>query len=354
MVLTPPDTGPTGPLTAAEAGHCFRPWPRLSPLECAEWIRWRIRRRIPTSVLRLGDGEFAVLGFGLESPRTATDRALRIWMGDRAGNLDDVAIGRLAEDLRAAVRSADLIGIPRPSRQKGEQECGNIVPIVRHHHLRRCAQVFTDSGLHHFLQMSLSFKLILANLPFLGLITPRDLGPSLEEQFGIATTRRYPVAAERFHFTSPADDVRQTWPDVEPPHYPDRYLELLEELQVPFRGAVFLVGAGAFGKVYCHKIRSLGGIAIDVGSLLDAWAQLSTRKRIHDLMPLFSLAAYDNKASRLHDRRERLRESLVGSYLSNRIYPGEIAFLVSWSRPRLLAAQIVSLLGSTAAPQFRP
>ena len=41
---------------------------------------------------------------------------------------------------------------------------------------------------------------------------------------------------------------------------------------MPFPGALFLVGAGAFGKIYCHWIRDRGGIAVDIGSLFDSWA----------------------------------------------------------------------------------
>jgi hypothetical protein len=54
-------------------------------------------------------------------------------------------------------------------------------------------------------------------------------------------------------------------------HYPNRFLELLDEINVPFEGAVFLVGAGYLGKPYCQRIKNLGGIALDIGSIYDSW-----------------------------------------------------------------------------------
>ena len=67
-------------------------------------------------------------------------------------------------------------------------------------------------------------------------------------------------------------------------HYPARFVELRSGLTVPFRGAVFLVGAGALGKIYCHWIKERGGIALDIGSMCDAWADVGRlRKSCHRL-----------------------------------------------------------------------
>jgi hypothetical protein len=41
-----------------------------------------------------------------------------------------------------------------------------------------------------------------------------------------------------------------------------------------------LVGAGMPGKVYCHIIRSAGGIALDIGSTMDVLAGVRSRPNI--------------------------------------------------------------------------
>lgn len=61
------------------------------------------------------------------------------------------------------------------------------------------------------------------------------------------------------------------------PHFPDRYRELRRELKVPRRGAVFLIAAGLPGKVYCDWLKMRGAIAIDIGSIVDAWMGFDTR-----------------------------------------------------------------------------
>lgn len=61
-------------------------------------------------------------------------------------------------------------------------------------------------------------------------------------------------------------------------HFPDRYRKILAELdREDFTGHTFLVGAGLLGKIYCARIRRAGGIAIDIGSLIDVLMGKSVR-----------------------------------------------------------------------------
>jgi hypothetical protein len=60
--------------------------------------------------------------------------------------------------------------------------------------------------------------------------------------------------------------------------YPDVYQRLCEEIASRERhGQLFLVGAGFLGKYYCELIKRSGGMAVDVGSLMDVWMGLSVR-----------------------------------------------------------------------------
>jgi hypothetical protein len=69
----------------------------------------------------------------------------------------------------------------------------------------------------------------------------------------------------------------------------------METLHVAWPGQAFLIGAGVLGKVYCHRVKELGGVAIDVGSLIDAWAGVESRLRFARFRECFSI-----------DRHERL------------------------------------------------
>lgn len=296
----------------------FLPTPRLSPLSALRWLKARIRAAEPTSVVRLGDGEFAMLGFGNEAPEPHSERSLRIWFGDYRPTRP--ALDAFASELRDAVRAADLIGLPRLSRQQAGELCSYIRPIFANHRLESPHQVFTDSGLHHFLQLALAFEELVRNLPFLGIISPRPLEMQLSSVFGIQEVVRYPIAAEFM--------TRESAASSELPHYPDRYEELRHGLKVPFRGAVFLVGAGAFGKVYCHWIQERGGIALDIGSLFDAWAGIASRQRISKLSQYMSLDTY-SKPTTESERHARYRDVLRNFEFGISPSHDELEFLLS-------------------------
>jgi hypothetical protein len=54
----------------------------------------------------------------------------------------------------------------------------------------------------------------------------------------------------------------------------------MNSLQVKFPGQLFLIGAGVWGKIYCNRIKSLGGIAIDVGAVCDVWINIPSRPAV--------------------------------------------------------------------------
>jgi hypothetical protein len=61
-------------------------------------------------------------------------------------------------------------------------------------------------------------------------------------------------------------------------HYPDVFNTLREKIQSSdLSGHLFLIGAGLLGKVYCELVRQSGGMAIDVGSMMDVWVGKGVR-----------------------------------------------------------------------------
>jgi hypothetical protein len=70
--------------------------------------------------------------------------------------------------------------------------------------------------------------------------------------------------------------------NLKEPLYPNLYQQTLTEVhQLDVKGKLCLVGAGLAGKVFCSKIAAMGGVALDVGSMMDAWAGKKARK-YHD------------------------------------------------------------------------
>ena len=233
---------------------------RLTAFQVFLAIRGRMRARDPMSVIRLGDGEGAIMGYPRMTTRAHVDRSLRIWLRHTA--VDDGDVVQLSRALRDAVREADIVGAPRRKQiELGHPLWGAVHEELVALELPGPDAALTHTALHRLLQHALLYRPLLEGLDYLGLITCRRVEDELRELFGIGEVRWYGVQGE----------LEETG-EVETPHYPDGFEELRETLEVPYRGAVFLVGAGVFGKIYCHWIKERGGIAIDVGSIFDTWA----------------------------------------------------------------------------------
>lgn len=257
----------------ASAGHRWfgrrkpapekRPARRLTAFEVFLHVREKMRSQTPASVIRLGDGEGALLGYPTMTNRQDVDRSLLIWLRTKA--VDEPDVLSLVDALKHAVANADIVGLPRGKQieQEGFHLWRAVQQSVDALGLLSPAVLETHTALHRLLQHALLYRPILKDSPFLGIISCRPIAAPLRELFNIGEVRWHGVRGE----------LDATGP-VEQPHYPDGFHELKHTLTVPFRGALFLVGAGAFGKVYCQWIKERGGIAIDIGSIFDAWANV--------------------------------------------------------------------------------
>ncbi|GEA07011.1 hypothetical protein KUL42_17720 [Alteromonas sp. KUL42] len=237
---------------------------KLNGFEVADFLIQRIEAKLPTSLIRLGDGEGELMGFPTISSRKEVNRSLRVWFDDVS--MPDEELEVLSHSIREAVRNADVLGIPREKqklRHKGYQQ---VFDTIEHYNLAKSNMAFTDAGIHRYLTFCQLYRKILKDREFVGLIGARDISGIIKEYFRVNETKNYIVRAEREFLGEELGC-----------HFPDRYKEIYETLDVPYQGALFLVGAGGLGKIYCHWIKQRGGIAIDVGALFDAWSGVRSR-----------------------------------------------------------------------------
>ena len=64
------------------------------------------------------------------------------------------------------------------------------------------------------------------------------------------------------------------------PHYPVHFNRIKSEINVKYPGMPYLVAAGLIGKSYCAEIQRQGGIALDIGALIDCWDGLYSRPKV--------------------------------------------------------------------------
>ena len=229
---------------------------RLNAFEVFLSVQEAQKLKRPVAVIRLGDGEGAVLGYPGTTSRTDIDRYLTFWL--RRKDVPDPEVFALRDQLREAIEQADILGIPRPAQERMHHCWAAVRKAVTKLDTRAD---LTLTALHRLMQHALLYRPILLNQPFVGLVSCRDVSHRLQDLFRIKQIRWYGIRGAR-------DQPGIT----ETPHWPDGFEWVRQSLEVPFRGAVFLVGGGVFGKIYCHWIKQRGGIAIDIGSIFDSWA----------------------------------------------------------------------------------
>ncbi len=191
-----------------------------------------------------------------------------VWLGAFGSRIETdgaACASSMGRAMLGAVAEADVIAVPDMAHL-----------ATAHEHFGFLAEMLRIAARDTVLHAGLSvlgelhelipfLRPLLADQPFLGVVGPYpDLAERLARFSQIDRTATYPVPA--------ALDRQDIAPSLRGRgHYPALFEQTLATLAVPFPGALFLVAAGTLGLAYCGRIRQLGGIAIDVDSLVGRW-----------------------------------------------------------------------------------
>ncbi|GGW92606.1 GT-D fold domain-containing protein [Alteromonas halophila] len=227
-------------------------------------IEAALTNRQPLSVIRLGDREGGMLAYPELLGRSAVDRCYKDWFGHT--DISDEASYSIAQQMRDAVRQADVVGVPRTKQTQLHPHYQAVFDAAEHYSLIKHGTMLTDAALHRYLQFTLLFRKLLWQRDVVGVVSPRDVADSLKRVFKIGAVEHYLVRGQSKY------EGRSTLP-----HFPDRFAQLQEQLSVPYPGALFLVGAGGLGKIYCQWLKERGAVAIDIGAIFDAWSNVKSR-----------------------------------------------------------------------------
>ncbi|MBY0296172.1 MAG: tetratricopeptide repeat protein [Methylobacterium sp.] len=236
------------------------------------------------SLVRLGDGEGAFLRISEEDEarfphlyrRNRQDRA-RVWF-DGEIDLDASGFTRTAAGLSDVIRNADVVGLPYESwiaheyRLISPTSLSCLANVLRLMPALDTGQNFCTQLIHRSLHQNGQLAALLRGRARLGLIACHPGAPDLlARSFGIGEVVFHQIPGEKLNaaLLGPAAAAGR--------HYPDRFTALMQELSRPLAGQLFLVAGGLLGKVYCDRIKRSGGVALDIGSLIDAWLGAPTR-----------------------------------------------------------------------------
>lgn len=209
----------------------------------------------PFSLIRLGDGEGLFL-----CGRARTLLGSAKYQGGFYPVSDEEYEALLKMFVKACV-SADVIGLPREdmARSKGYMNAISYLPESIEANILAQKIILTDCHCHWGLLKGDFFGLF-NDLDWCGYIGGRDVSGFIKEKYNIRHVEWYQTPAQ-----ANLSEV------LDKPHYPDYYHAIMDRLNVPLNGRMFIVAAGFLGKIYCSFIRQQGGVAIDVGAVADVW-----------------------------------------------------------------------------------
>jgi hypothetical protein len=274
--------------------HAARYFPGYETTGLAAFLLSALHARRPLSLIRVGDGEGNVLrlspDFGAE-PAPLDEKCFDALFGMmNATHLMETYGEKVAfaQELAIAVRRADIVGFratwhgfpPERDIISSTLEAGSVrgalgilyarryeEELLRANRLATAAVTFA----HCHLSLLDHLPALLDAAQSVIVITGRaTLRSEFQKRIGSRLADFIPIPLENAH----CDGAKNS-------HYYADFARIMKRLSDGCTGALVLVGAGIFGKLYCHAAREGGGIAVDIGSAMDLLAGLKTRP-IHD------------------------------------------------------------------------
>ena len=255
-------------------------------------------------MVRIGDGEGRFLPYGPQAAdqqaadqqtadqQTTDQQAANQQAADQArvqcdpwwgGVLADPAqSAALSAGLQVAIAEADVLGIPPMTRLAAEfgwptafcpADCRGLRAIFDQLARHKPGGLLASCNLHADLERWDLYGRMLADCNAVSVVACHDLSAVLAQKFRLSIRAFYQIPGE-YRYRRRFPDQTAAPGDVL--IYPDAFEAVMARLD-PDPGEVHLVAAGFLGKLMCHRIRAKGGIAIDIGSQADRWANQATR-----------------------------------------------------------------------------
>ena len=258
----------------------------LGQREVTARILEAVSARRPFSLIRLGDGEGAFIRLGAEDEAAYPnlydanrDNRMAMWFGAgfpwRTNGFFEETHG-----LAQAVRDADIVAVPDLAWLSNAYRIMSISGVPSLANIVRCFDTAETLRAHAFAAASIAKELHLQNrydeifriAKRVSLISCLpDLPALLQAHFGLEAVSFIQIPGEQGSRKALGENV------IYGAHYPDVFRRLQAELCKPWAGEVVLVAGGMLGKLYAATIKQHGGIALDIGSLADRWADKKTR-----------------------------------------------------------------------------
>jgi hypothetical protein len=266
-----------------EAKRRFR---YIDAVQVAGAIQSAIQDRRPFSLVRLGDGEGAFAKIDAEDEA----RYARLYASHRrewcrllyGADFDPAFTGYAAvvDTLMSVAGEADIVGIPYRSWVDHEYAISSVrgVPCLMNIHRSflqspdGVAPTFCTQNIHTELHRQGLIEPLLRMTTDIGLISCfSDLPARVKSHFALDNVELFKIPGERYSRSLLSTEA------LAGVHFPFVYWDIVRRLSEPHNGRVFLIAAGTLAKFYAAVIKRNGGIALDIGSLVDGWMNIASR-----------------------------------------------------------------------------
>lgn len=244
-------------------------------------IAGHLRAGTPYSLIRLGDGESYAWQDRVSAEHAA--RREQVWWG---APLDAARRAQIGTDMLAAIASANRLGIPSLFRftRDTHPELGSYtrhVSILGLIHvldglrtLPPAPRLYTEERIHQLCFDMPTVARLSADarkLVIVSSLTADTIRTQLRDRIGRAPLEVIEVPTHtKTRGNAMFVQAEQTLPFV--------YREIDAQIaQVTEPGTLVLVASGSIGKIFCATAQRAGGVALDVGAMIDYWVGLKTR-----------------------------------------------------------------------------
>lgn len=220
----------------------------------------------PVSIIRAGDGECQVLrsNESIDLYRGCIKNVMTRQMGyePTMGDVDAIR-----QNLITAYNNADIVGLPNHKQMDRLSDHWKLTEQTVKPYCT--TQKFTYTDVAYDMLYNGMLDEWLMNKKRVVYIGCRDIDEGLKRRFNIGIVHSYIIAPEA-KFTSGYSGLK---------HYPEQFnqMEWWMNAVPSYDGVPCIVGAGVIGKIYCNWFRDRGGVAFDIGAVMDLWAGFSTR-----------------------------------------------------------------------------
>lgn len=259
--------------------------------QLVQFIKMSAENSTPFSVVRMNDGEGCLLFRNVFQEYIHLADYIERKISEIIFGSSDVISNAGAEFQSLMVNaalSADVIGIPErdfvsrrlqnetPGKVDVRAVCGSMAQI-------KWISESLQKGFLHDVRFGTAwlsryllphYKDICNIFPRVWVITGNaGLGKDLGIAFGIKDINEINIPTQRALKNGVA---------IHNCHYPNRFIEVLDEINNIPEGSLVLIGAGLLGKAYCTAVKLAGSSAIDIGHVADLWVGKSSRPGFPD------------------------------------------------------------------------